>query len=120
MVGRFPSSGGGGIVRVVVVPSDGAHERNWDPHGIGGTAERSDADHVCGWIAADGGGIGSGIICRWAVRQLIRSLLFGVQPLDWNVFASVLVMVVVIAMGACAYPAWRAASVDPMTALRCE
>jgi ABC-type antimicrobial peptide transport system permease subunit len=65
-------------------------------------------------------GLVLGLFAGGLCGQLIRSLLFGVQPLDWNVFASVSVMVVVIAMGACAYPAWHAASVDPMTALRCE
>jgi len=47
-------------------------------------------------------------------------LLFGVQPLDGNVFLGVAALVVVMAMGACTYPAWRAARVDAMRALRCE
>jgi ABC-type antimicrobial peptide transport system permease subunit len=65
-------------------------------------------------------GLVLGLFAGGLCAQLIRSLLFGVQPLDWNVFAGVAVVVVVIAMGACMYPAWRAARVDPMTALRCE
>jgi ABC-type antimicrobial peptide transport system permease subunit len=52
--------------------------------------------------------------------QLIRSLLFGVQPLDGYIFASVAMVVLLISIGACAYPAWRAARVDPMTSLRCD
>jgi predicted permease len=65
-------------------------------------------------------GVALGLFAGGACAQLIRSLLFGVQPIDWNVFASVAVVVVAIAMGACTYPAWRAARVDPITALRCE
>jgi macrolide transport system ATP-binding/permease protein len=51
---------------------------------------------------------------------LIRSLLFGVQPLDTNIFAAVAFVVLLISVAACTYPAWRAARVDPMAALRCE
>ncbi|MGC2853291.1 MAG: ABC transporter permease [Candidatus Acidiferrum sp.] len=59
--------------------------------------------------------IGGGICAQW-----IRSSLFGVRPLDWSIFACVAVVMLVISLGACTYPAWRAARVDPMTALRCE
>jgi predicted permease len=61
-------------------------------------------------------GLFAGGICA----QMIRSLLFGVRPLDLNIFAAVAGVVLVISIGACTYPAWRASRVDPMTALRCE
>jgi len=61
-------------------------------------------------------GLFGGAVCA----QLIRSLLSGVRPLDWNVFVGAAVVVVVTAMWSCTYPEWRAARVDPMTALRCE
>lgn len=65
-----------------------------------------------------------GLVLGWvagvASAQLIRSLLFGVQPLDWITFATVGLVVLLIAATACSYPAWRAACVDPVTALRCE
>jgi predicted permease len=67
-----------------------------------------------------GVGLLLGLFAGGVCAQLIRSLLFGVQPLDANIFAAVAAVVLLISIGACTYPAWRAARVDPMTALRCE
>jgi predicted permease len=65
-------------------------------------------------------GLAVGLFAGGLCAQLIRSLLFGVQPLDWNIFAAVAFVVLAISIGACTFPAWRASRVDPMTALRCE
>jgi predicted permease len=65
-------------------------------------------------------GLLMGLLAGGVCAQLIRSLLFGVQPLDGNIFVAVAFVVLVISAGACTYPAWRAARVDPMKALRCE
>ena len=67
-----------------------------------------------------GVGLILGIFAGGLCAQLIHSLLFGVQPLDVVVFGVVTLVVLVIAGAACTYPAWRAARVNPMTALRCE
>ncbi|HUN62007.1 MAG TPA: ABC transporter permease [Candidatus Sulfotelmatobacter sp.] len=65
-------------------------------------------------------GLVVGLVGGGICAQLIRSGLFGVEPLDWKVFGAVAMVVLAIAGAACTYPAWRGARVDPMTALRCE
>jgi predicted permease len=55
-----------------------------------------------------------------ASARLIRDVLFGVQPLDAFVFAGVVFAVLIVAAASCILPAWRAARLDAMTALRCE
>ncbi|WP_158751916.1 ABC transporter permease [Acidobacterium sp. S8] len=52
--------------------------------------------------------------------QLIRSMLYGTQPLDWTIFASVAAILSLVAAFACSIPAWRAAHLDPVQALRSE
>jgi macrolide transport system ATP-binding/permease protein len=65
-------------------------------------------------------GMALGIIGGAASARLMRSELFGVQPLDATVFAAALVLVIAVAAGACIFPAWRASRLDPVIALRCD
>jgi putative ABC transport system permease protein len=51
---------------------------------------------------------------------LLASFLFGVSPLDPATFAAVPAMRLVVTLLASYVPARRAASVDPMSALRAE
>jgi putative ABC transport system permease protein len=53
-----------------------------------------------------------------AASTLLRSMLFGVSPFDPLVLALAAVGVLLLAVGASAIPAMRAASIDPMQALR--
>ena len=55
-----------------------------------------------------------------AVARVLRGLLYGVTPLDGLTIASVVALVAGVALIAVGVPAWRAARVDPVTALRAE
>jgi putative ABC transport system permease protein len=55
-----------------------------------------------------------------AASSLLRSLLFGVSPFDPLVLALAAVGVLLLALAASTLPAFRAASIDPMQALRGE
>jgi predicted permease len=55
-----------------------------------------------------------------AAAQLIRTVLFGVQPFDYAVFVAVAGLLLCVSIVACLMPAWRASRLDPMQALRNE
>jgi ABC-type antimicrobial peptide transport system permease subunit len=87
-------------------------------------------------LGADGGRIGRlvlarlgrmifvgavvGLFAALALGQLARSQLFGVEGLPPFLFAGAAICTTAIALVAGAVPAWRAARVDPMAALRHE
>jgi predicted permease len=61
-----------------------------------------------------------GLAGAMAVTRVLRGLLYGVTPLDGLTIASVAALVAGVALVAVGVPAWRAARVDPVTALRAE
>jgi putative ABC transport system permease protein len=65
-------------------------------------------------------GVGIGLAGALALMRALESLLFGVTPADPLTFAAVIFVLVVTALLACYIPARRAASVDPLIALRYE
>ena len=56
----------------------------------------------------------------FAVTRLMTFMLYGVSPLDGRTWASAVVLMMVAAMAAAVIPAYRAARVDPLIAMRAE
>jgi putative ABC transport system permease protein len=65
-------------------------------------------------------GVALGLIASLAGARLLRGLLFGVSVHDPLTFAGVPVLLALVAVIACYLPARRAASVDPVIALRAD
>jgi macrolide transport system ATP-binding/permease protein len=70
------------------------------------------------WLAV--AGIAIGVVCSLAFGGLLRGLLFGVQAWDIPTLATVSVVLGLLALFASYIPAHRAASVNPVAALRAE
>ncbi|MGI8745962.1 MAG: ADOP family duplicated permease [Bryobacteraceae bacterium] len=66
------------------------------------------------------GGLMAGLAGSLAVMMLLRSLLFGIKPADPLVIGTAIAVFLVAALVAGGFPASRAATVDPMVALRNE
>ncbi|MGH9773741.1 MAG: ABC transporter permease [Candidatus Acidiferrales bacterium] len=65
-------------------------------------------------------GIAIGIAGALGLTRVMASLLFEVKPTDPGTFSSMAILLAAVGMAACYFPARRAMSVDPMTALRHE
>jgi predicted permease len=67
-----------------------------------------------------GVGVACGLVASFAVMRLMSSLLFNVSPLDPVTYSAVTIVVVITAYLACYLPSRRAATIDPVDALRAE
>jgi ABC-type antimicrobial peptide transport system permease subunit len=65
-------------------------------------------------------GVAVGLCASAGLMRLMKSLLFGISPLDPVTYAAVPMVLAAAAMIASYLPARRAASVDPVEALRAE
>jgi putative ABC transport system permease protein len=65
-------------------------------------------------------GVGIGVLCSLAATRLLRAFLYEVTPFDPLTFAAVIAMLGIVALLASLVPAHRAATVEPLTALRHE
>jgi macrolide transport system ATP-binding/permease protein len=71
-----------------------------------------------GWLTATG--LAIGLVCSVGTSRLIHSMLFGVQAWDAMTLGCVAGLLALASLAAAFLPARRAASVDPVEALRAE
>ena len=65
-------------------------------------------------------GVAAGLATAWATERYIESYLFGMQQHDPRVLVSAVMLLLMAAGLAGCFPAWRAARIDPLVALRHE
>ena len=65
-------------------------------------------------------GLVAGVIASYGVARAVDSLLYQTESHDLVTFGAVPVVLVLIALMACALPAYRASRVDPARILRTE
>ena len=65
-------------------------------------------------------GAAAGVLLAMAATRAVTHLLYGSASADWIVYAFAAALVLVVALLASVTPARRAASVEPLVALRCD
>ncbi len=65
-------------------------------------------------------GIVIGLFGGFALGNTMRSVLFGVEPYDLQVYVAAILLCLLASTTTCYFPAWRAARVDPLKAVRAE
>jgi putative ABC transport system permease protein len=63
-------------------------------------------------------GLAIGLAASLALGRALESLVFGIRATDPLTFAAVTALLGLVALTACALPAWRASRVEPTAALQ--
>jgi putative ABC transport system permease protein len=63
-------------------------------------------------------GVALGLVLALAIGRVFSGLLFGVQPTDPATLAGAATLFALLALATCAVPAWRAAQVNLIAALK--
>ena len=87
---------------------------------LGATRQRIVALIVRDGMIVAAVGLVIGVFVATALTRLMAAMLVGIEPLDSASFALASAVLLLVALLACAGPAWRAAAIDPSTALRRE
>jgi len=85
-------------------------------------AQQADILHLVVWegMGLAAAGLVMGAACGFAAARLVASALFGVSAGDPETFFTVVLVLTTVTLAACYLPARRAASTDPIVALRHE
>jgi predicted permease len=65
-------------------------------------------------------GLTLGLAGALAAGRVLRTILFQTSPADPATLVAITLLMIVIAVSACLWPAWQASRLDPVTALRYE
>ena len=65
-------------------------------------------------------GVAIGLACAWSLARILQSQLYETPAVNPAMFVGIALLLLIVAMFACLFPARRAMKVDPMIALRCE
>jgi predicted permease len=87
---------------------------------LGATPSRVVRLMLSGTMKLAATGLGAGALLSWAVFRLGASLLYGITPQDPLALEAAVAALGLVAAVASWLPARRAASIDPIVALRCE
>ena len=69
-------------------------------------------------LTVAGAGLAAGLLGSLALTRWLAALLYGVTAQDGVTYVLVPILILLVATGACLGPAWRAARLDPLRALR--
>jgi putative ABC transport system permease protein len=85
----------------------------------------ADRGRVLGLVLREGmtlalAGLAVGLAGAWFVGRAMKSILYGTGTIDYTALSVAAAVLLVSALLACWFPAWRATAVDPIIALREE